>query len=494
MPFVSRLKARIANYNFILWWSIIWGVVVVALFPLVNYLTPAANSFNPPVLNSGYNNQWTPDIYWRLVMYWHGGIFIPWITALAVVVCMTFKLEKVPGRAGKLVRDSVFYGGFIAVPVGGMAGIFDVYDRFALGIPLWTQIFAFLIGDEMALALIFAMIMKPRLSGAGFLKMGLPYYTVLLGVVSALVAAVMGHVGGWISWFGPYPSVVPQYINSTLGASDNATIITFTENAVGSHSHLMVVALMAGIVSLAAVFYGYNAWPIRTKSVARVGFAVMGLALVAAIAIYIISGVGNYATPTLFQSGAGGVNGIAEDDAITGTVGLGALFILFGLLARSRSPGADGKPLFRDPLFLSLASAWIIIYLVIPVTGYYITLHQTYFQNSGLANDEAYTRFHQDFAFFFLPALVTTVIGLGMLGISGSTKKQIGYLFIAGETLAFVFGETYTLLTLDVLSLGLAVFGGILMAIGGLIAVKYLIHIREPSMSAPLQPGGQSIP
>jgi hypothetical protein len=478
MSLAKRLAARVSSYHFILWWSIIWGVAVMALLPIVNYLTP--------LLNSGYANQWTPDIYWRLVMYWHGGIFIPWITALAVVVSMTFKLDKTPGFSGRLVRDSVFYGGLIAVPVAGIAGLFDVYDNFAWGVPLWTQIFAFLIGDEMALALILAFLMKPRASGTRYLKAGLPYYSVLTCVGSALIAAVMGHVGGWITWFGPYPSIVPQYVNSTIGYYNDTALVTFTENAVGSHSHLMLVALMAGIVSLAAVFYGFESWSKSKKAVAGLGFIIMDLALVATVVIYIISGVGNFAIPTLFTSGPGGVNGIAEDDIVTGIVGLGALFILIGLLANSGSRGGDGKPLYKDPMFLSIVSAWLIIFIVIPATGYYIELNHAFYTAGGAANDAAYTRFHQDFAFFFLPALVTVAIGLGRSGISGPTKRLVGSLFLIGEMITFVFGETYALVTLDMVTLAVAVFGAVLMGLGGLIAVRYLLTVREATTPATL--------
>ncbi|MDV3244861.1 MAG: hypothetical protein LYZ66_06810 [Nitrososphaerales archaeon] len=203
----------------------------MALAPVVNYLTP--------FLNPSYANQWTPDIYWRLVMYWHGGIFIPWITVLAVLACTTFKLDEMPGRSGKLVKESVFFGGFIAVPIAGIGGLFDVYDQFALGVPLRTQILAFLIADEVAIALIIAMVNFPRVSGKGYVKMGLPYYTILLGVIGAAFAVVMGHMGGWISWFGPSPPLFNNYINATmypvLNYYNSTAVIVFTQSVVGGH-------------------------------------------------------------------------------------------------------------------------------------------------------------------------------------------------------------------------------------------------------------------
>ena len=451
--------------------------------PLVNYITP--------FLEPSYANQWTPDIYWRLVLYWHGAIFIPWITVLAVLTSTRFQLDKMAGTAGRLVRESVFIGGFFAVPIAGIAGIFDVYDHFALGIPLWTQIFAFLIGDEMAIALIVAMTVFPKSHG-GYLKAGMPFYTVFAGVVGALAAAMMGHVGGYISWFGPNPGMVNGYINSTmypvLGFSNSTSVIAFTEGVVGSHSHLMLVALMAGVVALVAVFFGYENWGRNAKRVAAFGFSWMIVSLLVAMWIYIVSGVGNYQIPNLFTNGA---NGVAMDDMVTGMVGFGAVFVLVGLLGQSRGGlTKEGVPLFKDPLFLTVVIAWITIYLVIPITGFYINFNEDFYRNAGVVFDQDFIRFHQDFGFFVLPALVTMVLALQHSGIAGRLRRYTGYVLISGIAMAFVFGEVYTLsaapydtpyvgqvytvFPLGTLALDLAILGGAIIAAAGLVAAVYV--------------------
>ena len=488
----GRLFARLHDPRFILWWSAAWALGVMALAPLVNYLTP--------FLDPGYANYWTPDIYWRLVMYWHGGVFIPWITAMAVLVSMRFRLDSMPGRAGRLVRESVFVGGFFAVPLAGLAGLFDVYDHFALGVPLWAQIGAFLIGDEMAIALLIALAVSPRTRGWSFRKAGMPYYTILTGVFGALFAAFMGHAGGWISWFGPSPQVYAQYINATmypvLGYYNDTAVQTFAGDVVGSHSHLMLVALMAGVVALVALTFGYEKWSRGAKRVADFGFAVMALSLVTAIWLYVVSGMGNYPIPTFFSSG---LNGIAGDDLVTGAVGFGAIFVLAGLLMHSRrATTKEGKLLHRDPLFLSVVASWVTIYLVIPVTGYYIELHQDFYSSAGAVFDAVFTRFHQDFGFFLLPALVTLLLALESFGVSGRLRRYLGYLTMAGVAMAFVFGETYALATATVsptdlgqtaaplsaggLTLYLAVFGGVLIGVGVLVAAMYLRSAKTPSI------------
>ncbi len=464
------MRTSIVSPRFVICWSIVWAVIIVALAPVVNFITP----FKDPT----YNIYWTPDILYRLVLYFHGA-FIPWITAHAALIVVTFGLTQVNPKSvsWKLLKDSILIGGIVAVPLAGIAGIFNIYDKFLFGIPLWTQIFAFLIGDEMAVALIVALLIYPKASGTGYTKTSMPYYVVLLSVIAVLVSAVMGHAAGWVASMGPWPSIVPQYINSTmypvLGFYNDTAVITWTENTVGSHSHLMVPSLMAGIVAMIAVTYGYSSWPKKVKSISVVGFVIMALALIASAWVYIISGLGNYPIPTLFQSAQGGV---AADDLITGIIGIGAVFVLVALIIQSMKK-KDGASLIRDPLFLSLILAWIFIFAVIPITGMYIELNAAFYHAPGAAGaafDEAYSRFHQDYAFFLLPAFVTGILIFQTLGLSGKFRRAVGALFLSGVVIAFVFGWVYSMVTLDTVSLYLAILGGGLMLLGGLVGAEYL--------------------
>ena len=234
----------------------------------------------------------------------------------------------------------------------------------------------------------------------------------------------------------------------------------------------MLPILMAGIVTLVAIICGYNGWDKREKAVSLAGFVIMFGAILVTMWVYLASGVGIYQVPTFFQSGP---NGVAEDDVITGFVGLGALFVLVSLVSSSRKArGGSGRPLARDPLFVSVIIAWVMIYLIIPGNGFYINFNETFYSNAGSAFDEAYTRFHQDFAFFLLPMLVTTFLVFEMYSISGGTRKKVGYLYIAGQVIIFVFGEVYSLVNLNPLALYGAGFGGALVMAGVLIGAGHL--------------------
>ena len=463
-----RLKATdLLTAKFLVWWSIIWALVIGVLAPVVNYFTP--------LLDSDYNNMWTPDLFWRLVLYYHGA-FIPWMMALAALALIALGLDSMKGRIGTHLRHMVLIGGFFAAPLAAVGAIFDVYNTFAFGIPVWTQVVSIGIGGESVFFFILALLIYPSESSKKLRTLGLPYIVVLVSAIGVLLAALMGDVTGWITWFGPWPSIFPQYINSTmypvLGFYNSTAVVTWTEDVVTSHSHLMLPSVMAAIVALTPAVYGYAKWEKKEKAISTAGFVIMIVGLIGSMWIYIASGVGNFSIPTLFQSGP---NGLAMDDAITGIVGLGAAFVLVALSSYGRKGKTAGGTVFlKDPLFLSIIAAWIFIYLLIPVTGYYIEFNQAFYQAGGLGFDAAFTRFHQDFTFFLLPAIVTSILIFESFGISGKARRTVGLLYLVGSTITFVFGWIYAMVTLDMIFLTVAAFGGLLIGLGALIGAEFV--------------------
>jgi len=380
------------------------------------------------------------------------------------------------GKLGTHLKHMVLIGGFIAAPCAALGAIFNVYNTFAFGIPVWTQIVSIGIGGETVFFLILSLLIYPKESSRGFRNVGFPFYIVVLSAICILLAALMGDVSGWITWFGPWPSIFPQYINSTmypvLGFYNSTAVVTWTEDMVTSHSHLMLPSVMAAIVALTPAVYGYAKWEKREKALSTIGFVIMVVGLVGSMWIYMVSGVGNYVIPTLFQSGP---NGLAMDDLMTGIVGLGAALVLVALFSYARKGRtADGTILVKDYLFLSIIAAWLFIYLLIPVTGYYIEFNQSFYMTAGLGFDAAFTRFHQDFTFFMLPALVTSILIFDVFGISGKTRRTVGLLYLVGASITFVFGWVYAMVTLDMVFLYISAFGGLLIGLGALIGVEYV--------------------
>lgn len=116
---------------------------------------------------------------------------------------------------------------------------------------------SFAVFDLASVMLIIALIVYPRLSGKGYSKRSLPFYVLLLYVIRAFIAVMLGYVATYITVSWPSQPFISNYINSTmypvLGKYDSNAVITFTQNVVGSHSHAMVPILMASIVVLIAI-------------------------------------------------------------------------------------------------------------------------------------------------------------------------------------------------------------------------------------------------
>jgi hypothetical protein len=134
--------------------------------------------------------------------------------------------------------------------------------------------------------------------------------------------------------------------------------------------------------------------------------------------------------------------------------------------------------------------AWITIYLVIPVTGFYINFNENFFKFAGVTFDDAFNRFHQDFGFYLLPSLVTLLLALQTFGVTARVKRYVGYFSIVGTAMAFVFGESYTfsaaayttpyvgqvytLVPMASVFMDLAFLGGAFVAAGALVAALYV--------------------
>jgi len=145
--------------------------------------------------------------------------------------------------------------------------------------------------------------------------------------------------------------------------------------------------------------------------------------------------------------------------------------------------GRNGHTI-KDPLFASVVTAWIIIYLIIPVTGFYINFNETFYSDTGSTFTESFTRFHQDVAMFLLSILVTTFLVFEIFGMSGISRKRVGYLYISGTSMIFIFGESYSMITLNQFALYGAGFGGVLIAVGALIGARYLYKTRLKIISS----------
>lgn len=397
----------------------------------------------------------TPD-YWH-VMFLHG-LLVSMVGLGALLAC------QVLGLRSRHVRVWIA-GGVVAATV--LTALGGVWDKKIPGdeAPMWTQITGFFALDEIFLMLLVGIAIEWRRRSAA--ERTLPLLAAEVAAASMLVAAVMGHLAGWILEFGNTPGLIDRYARY-VGESRG----DWTANLIGSHSHEMVVAMMAFVVALAAQQFGYASLESAPRLLARVGLAAVAGGTVAMSGIYVAAGFTTWAPPPWLTSHHG-VNGIASDDVVTGIFVMGGgLLVLsaYALVGAGKLASLRGRPVRLAALW-----SWALSFATVVVAGYAIELDTSHFgagdpKAAGAANDAVYTWIHQDIGLFLFPTLTLVMLAAERY-VASRRQGVIGSATLAGASLAFVglvvfvfldtarHGPGYILSTI-----GLAIIGAALLA------------------------------
>jgi len=396
----------------------------------------------------------TPD-YWH-VMYLHA-LLIGMVGLIALVV-----LEMFEGYCSRHVRIGIVLGVVAATVLTAVGGIWDTRVPGA-EVAMWTQIAGFFALDEILVFLIIGFAEAWR-SGAQAAR-SLPFVTALLASVSMLVAAVMGHLAGWILEYGDRPAILGHYAH-LIGVP----FATFRDNLIGSHSHEMAVASMALVLAAAVYRFGYREATGLSRALSRTGMALTAVGVVTMTAVYVAMAATSWVVPTLFQS-ANGSNGVAGDDVVTGVLAMGGgLLALWPIVVRAAT---SAHARFGRLFPLATAWAWTGVVLGVVIAGFWIELHETFFgagsaSAKGAANDAVFTWLHQDVGLFVLPALVAVLLAADRLAAHGyhgvigwSAIGAVTMLLLGGGVWVFVnpalHGAGYVLSTVGMALLGICI-------------------------------------
>ncbi len=371
----------------------------------------------------------TPD--YAKIMFLHG-LLIGMVGLMALLTCQVMRLRS------KHVRLWIAGGVVVATVLAAVGGI---WDKTIPGseIPMWTQILGFFALDEILLLLVIGLIVEWR-RGLPIART-LPYLAAILASASMLIAALMGHLAGWIMEFGNFPALIGDFSRFASYAS----IDDFTSALVGSHSHQMAIGVMALIIALVTQQFGQGIRTRASRVLANAGLAMVILGTVGMTAVYVWSALANWSPPPWFVSGPNGVNGIASDDVVTGilVMGGGVLVLVAFLL---------GGTLIRRPTRMASAWSWVLSFATVVVAGYAIEMNTAFFgagdqSAAGAANDAVFTWLHQDIGLFLLPAIVLVMLAAELLVTRSKQLSWIGLSTIAGITVVFGGGLIYVFVT-----------------------------------------------
>jgi hypothetical protein len=411
----------------------------------------------------------TPD--YANVMFLHG-LLIGMVGLLALLTCQVLAVRSLH------VRVWVTGGVVVATILAAVGGI---WDRTIPGseVPMWTQILGFFALDEILVVLLYGLIREWRTARTA---RTLPYVAAMLAAGSMFLAAIMGHLAGWIMEFGNFPKVIGQYATfAGIGKVDD-----FASALVGSHSHEMAMGVMALTIILVAQQFGYAALTGASRMLSRAGVALAAVGTIVMTLMYVASAFSTWAPPTWFVSGSGGANGIASDDVITGILVMGGGLLIVAALVLGRTD------VFSQPTRLAAIWAWVLSVATVVVAGYAIEMNEVYFgagdpTAAGAANDAVFTWLHQDIGLFLLPAIVLVMLAAERL-IDHARPGWIGWTTIIGTTVAFVGGMVYVFVDPARYGAGYVITTSGLVVVGAaLLATLWLGTIRamRPTEPAP---------
>jgi hypothetical protein len=393
----------------------------------------------------------TPD-YFR-VMYMHG-LLIGMVGLLALLTLEVMKVSSLHTRLWIVV------GVVFATVLAAVGGIFDTKIPGA-EVALWTQVFGFFALDEILLLLAWGLIMEWR-KGTSITRT-LTYAAAAIASISMLIAALIGHVAGYIMEFGENaPSLLANFRNFAGFDSQDS----FVGALVGSHSHEMAVASMALTAVIVTQYFGYATVKGPAKLVARIGVGMIAAGVAIVSVIYVAGTVSQLAPPNLGTD----PNLIPGDDLVSGILVMGGGIVALLAVANLRT-------IFQLPTRLAAVWAWVLSFATVVVAGYAIELNTTHFGAGdpaavGASGDAIFTWFHQDIGLFLLPTIVLVMVVVQLL-VGRKDTGWIGWFVTAGTTALFVGGLVwvfadsnlqgpgYWLSTTGLLLVGAAILGTI---------------------------------
>ncbi len=406
--------------------SAVWGtigatVLMAALYGLFGF---------PPGFDSYY-----------AVMFFHSiGIGI---AALAVyMVIVAFDLRKYePG-----LDMPLYYRALSAVLFGSIGGLlFLIPDTQNLrGLPMGFTFLGLLMIADAGGALFIELLLLPRKRAGvyamnyelrpvptqmGYLSRMLPlrkedraayrnmpasYWLILVSVGSAFIAGIIGFVNLWVMTFGP--GLFSGYI-SFMGPSYD-----ILGNTLDPHSHEMALAIMAGVIAIAAERFGVFRTAGLKEKVAKLGVAVSIAGVVGMTVVFFAIAFSNFDPGLWFGQDP---NGLAGDDLVMTIIAVGAMIALVPLALTKRE--ADSRPSYRDPVRLSLLGAWVAAVVVSVIAAFYIEFHEDVFQTTLLANDAVFGELQSLFGVFLLTAVSLILLAVDLYKVEGSSRRLVGW-------------------------------------------------------------------
>jgi hypothetical protein len=471
---VTYTHAYMLSLKTMTWATILIIAVMAALYAFLGL---------PPGLDTYYG-----------ALYFHSiGIGI---AALATyLVISIFNLQKYEPA----IDFPMSYRAFAAVLFAAVGGIFylsPVLDAALPDIPLGLFVVAFILIGDVGGALFIQLLILPRKQAGTynpkvklshyFLRMlptrkelhlyskaGAGYWLALFSVGSAFVAGLVGVVNLWVMIFGAsvFSGFVPLF----------GDVGTFLDTLTGSHSHEMGIAIMTGVVAMAAQRFKVLDFKGLRRNAARVGLWVTSIGIIAISIVLVLEAVIAFSPPTVFPSGPDAVNGMAGDDTVMTITALGAMIALIPLALAK----LDGKSSWKDSVRLTLLGTWIAAVVNSVIEGFYIEFHEDIFGSTMDANHAVFSNVNPMFGIFTLLGIALVLLAVDYYEVGGVLRRVTGWVAGGGLILATIGVSLWTFIDPSTggLSYWLYIVGAVVLGISTLAATGAIYTARISKVS-----------
>ena len=467
-------------------WITLLVVGVMSLLYYVVGLGPDAQGSLPPSFGFGVS-----DLYFHSIAIG--------MAALAVyLVFLAFDLDRYePG-----IDFPIPYRALVATLIGAIGAAFylrPIFNTELAPIPLGLILVGLIFLADVGGALLVQLYLLPgKISGrydphenrlgmiprwrtlpswGDFRQMDSTYWLTFVTVISAFVAGVIGFVSFWVNFLIIDIGVSPALFNGYIAWLGGASAVL--GSTLGSHSHMMVMALIVGVVAIVARRFHVLALDGWKHRMAQVGLWISVTGVLAFTTVFVLESFTtvfpNGTPPLLLASNPGGplvlfsgtaANGMASDDTTMLWAAVGAIVVLVPLLFTT----IRGRAAWRDPVRGAILATWILSFLATPIEGFYIEFHEATL--SGAPTDVVFGQL-QYFALVGITLICMALLLVDYYVDVRGTRTPIAALAVFSVLIATVGGFLYAFYTTDTGSPGYWVFnaGFLLMDLFILVAM-----------------------
>lgn len=371
-------------------------------------------------------------------MYLHG-LTIGLAGLVSLVASQLFEMSN-------RVRKSILICTVAAIILGVTAGAFNR----SIDPPNWlhVQVVSFFALDVVLISQVLGFIFTKNVN----LRRTLTYWVGLFASISFLIAAVTGDIAGWILEFGNWPHIVGWWAKLA-----GEKVSDLQANLIMSHSHEIVVSILALLVTMFSWKYGRQLTGVAAI-VKRVGEWFVLIGTIVMTIMYVLAGFGGASlqSPTLIvttQSRVNGPNGLMLIDFVTGVgIMVGGLIVVGAIALGRRINNYEVSKQMKTAIY-SISLTWLLLVLTMVGLGYSIEVDMVKYGGPLAANGAAFMFLHQDIIFFLFPALMVVMI-LVQHWLSAERGRIVNILLRSSVVLCFLGAMVYVLVTPSLLGPG----------------------------------------